>query len=441
MPNVRHVCLSDLHLGAGDSILTNQTNPRMPSPALRGLAAILSEICRRNDPGCPKPGLILAGDFLELALSPTERALTVAEQFFRLTANLFSEIILIPGNHDHHLWEAARETQYLEYLRNLPAGVEPAAPWSTTKIFMDMSGKDRLVCRLLSEIAGRDVLMAYPNFGLRAKNGKGVIFHHGHFTEPVYHLMSSLMSLIFPGQSLPQSVYELEKENAAWIDFLWSLQGNCGRVGRDVGALYYASADERRVRTLAGNLIDSLARRGEVPGIGPAWLRTFVFRKLLDRCLVQRIAGAPDSESSEAGFAWYFSGLLPKQIADEAVPVFAPALVFGHTHKPYESIVRLDPYFQPVRVFNTGGWVIDTRKPDPDQGAAAVLLDENLNAVSLRFFNQGRYGVRVSEPLPHTAFYDRVRSYVKPDLDPWRSFNQIVQDQLEEHAAETARAA
>lgn len=30
---------------------------------------------------------------------------------------LFGRIIFIPGNHGHHLWEQARETQYVEYIK------------------------------------------------------------------------------------------------------------------------------------------------------------------------------------------------------------------------------------------------------------------------------------------------------------------------------------
>ena len=56
MANVRYVCLSDLHLGEEDSLLTNITadgeiDVTTPSPALKLLADCLAEILSRNAVG------------------------------------------------------------------------------------------------------------------------------------------------------------------------------------------------------------------------------------------------------------------------------------------------------------------------------------------------------------------------------------------------------
>lgn len=68
MLNISYVCLSDLHLGEEDNLLTDRVNCSRPSPVLPCLAECLAEILRHNQPGAPQPGLILAGDVLELAL-------------------------------------------------------------------------------------------------------------------------------------------------------------------------------------------------------------------------------------------------------------------------------------------------------------------------------------------------------------------------------------
>ena len=65
--------------------------------------------------------MILLGDILELALADDNVAAMVFWRFLDLAMppgrELFEKIIYIPGNHDHHLWESARETQYvLNYL-------------------------------------------------------------------------------------------------------------------------------------------------------------------------------------------------------------------------------------------------------------------------------------------------------------------------------------
>ena len=48
----------------------------------------------------------------------------------------------------------------------------------------------------------------------------------------------------------------------------------------------------------------------------------------------------------------------------------------------------LTGYPGPVRISNTGGWVVDTADPALSQGGVAVLLDDDLNTASLQFYRQ-----------------------------------------------------
>ena len=73
MPDIRYICVSDLHLGADNSLLTNlgskagEVNPHQPSEVLEWLANCVRELIRHNQ-GLARPTLILNGDLLELAL-------------------------------------------------------------------------------------------------------------------------------------------------------------------------------------------------------------------------------------------------------------------------------------------------------------------------------------------------------------------------------------
>src|SRR6266567_7585951 len=149
MADIRYVIVSDLHFGAGNSMLTSltehpatstdtgfATDPQRPSPVLSGLVSGLRQLTRGQD---KPPTLILAGDILDLALSPDE----VAAMVFRLFAHLaftdgppaFDRLIhYVPGNHDHHMWEITREDQYVSYACAQPAGLDLVAPWHTTKL-------------------------------------------------------------------------------------------------------------------------------------------------------------------------------------------------------------------------------------------------------------------------------------------------------------------
>src|ERR1043165_5057241 len=79
MPDIRYVCLSDMHLGAQNSLLTNLTRNNLsndttvPSPVLTSLVECLRTLIAQNE-GTEKPTLILAGDVLELALTPSNIA-------------------------------------------------------------------------------------------------------------------------------------------------------------------------------------------------------------------------------------------------------------------------------------------------------------------------------------------------------------------------------
>jgi hypothetical protein len=71
--------------------------------------------------------------------------------------------------------------------------------------------------------------------------------------------------------------------------------------------------------------------------------------------------------------------------------------IFGHTHKPFVEDWSVTDYPGPVRLRNTGGWVVDSATPAPTQGGAAVLLDDDLHAATLLFYQQSPDG-RASPP-------------------------------------------
>src|SRR5690349_17337227 len=89
MPDIRYVCLSDLHLGADNSVLTTikpgsiDVDPSQANPTLRGFVACLRALIAQNA-SPEKPRLILNGDILEMALSDTNVAAMMFERFIDL---------------------------------------------------------------------------------------------------------------------------------------------------------------------------------------------------------------------------------------------------------------------------------------------------------------------------------------------------------------------
>ena len=452
MTNIRYVCLSDLHLGEEDSLLTDPEDCTRPSPVLQRLAECLAEVLRHNPPGAPKPSLILNGDVLEFALCPVQQALTAFEPFLRSVmapnSELFGEIIYMPGNHDHHMWQVAREAQYVSYLGRLAPNEPIEAPWDTTKVMMNLAGEDRLVNGTATMIAHRlphlqdrrfEILTAYPNFGVQNGSGRAVVFHHGHFIEDAYHFFSTLASLLFPGQGLPKDVYTLEKENSAWIDFLWSTLGSCGRIGGDVETIYDSSKDPGSLQRITDTLAESIASNYPVPKWAPRLLREWTLKAALHAAAGSITTGlersqtegnTPLSPEAARGLRWYLEGLLRQQFETEKVPLpESMSFVLGHTHKPFVEC------WDRTRILNTGGWVVDAPQLQPVLGAAAVLVGEDLSAGSIRWYNEGRYTISVEEPIAagaaHSAFFDEISALLQEHTQPWKAFGEIAKTEVE----------
>ncbi len=464
MPDIRYVCLSDLHLGADNSILTAikpgsiETDPGTISPVLSGFVACLRALVAQNV-GPTKPKLILNGDILEMALADTNQAAMVFEHFMTLlfppdSEALFdSRMLYIPGNHDHHIWESARETQYISFISRIPAGAPIDPPWHTTKMIAPDFVPERFMTSLLRRHPHlKDALIevVYPNYAMFSNDSQRcLLITHGHYVESIYSLMSTLNTMIFPGRQRPTTIYEIEAENFAWIDFFWSTMGRSGDVGRDIGLLYDKLQDKHQLEKLIANFSTSLVDQQHqwkwleaIEAKGLTWLLDLIFGKAAS--LESHDSTQWLSPDAQKGLHWYIEEPVRGQMLIENNQVI-PAnitLLFGHTHKPFEDEIQFVGYPGPISVYNSGGWVVDTVQRSPVYGAAALLIDETLETTSLRLYNQATqpedYLVRVEQANSHlnngNTFHQRIKSLVNPANAPWKPFSQAVAEAVRIHA-------
>ena len=417
--------------------------PMTPSPVLVAVTDALRTLIEGQD---HPPVLILAGDVLDLALSSDAIAATAFEGFvdaaFGQTPRLFADTVYyLPGNHDHHLWESAREAQYLGYIEELDPGAPVGDPWHVTGLLPGSlrPSRDSLLQALIRRRPGGEdvtVLVAYPNLALVTPDGRRCrVVSHGHFSEPIYMLMSQIRDLLFPEQRNPAglTIAALEAENFAWIDFFWSTLGRSGEVGSDVGLVYADLSSSVELGQLSANLVHSLVARNH----GPHWLRPIeaalitAITKREVKHLARSERGTPGqtlSARSESGLRLYLEGPVRRQIVDDLGGVGDDVgFIFGHTHKPFVVDRQLAGYPSPVRISNTGGWVVDTSTPAPTQGAVAILLDEELNTASLQFYRQESSGgtepVRVLAPADpgENPLHDMLAAAIVPDTGVWRA--------------------
>jgi UDP-2,3-diacylglucosamine pyrophosphatase LpxH len=452
LPDVKYVILSDLHFGAENSILTALAenkdpcaDPTKQSPVMTAFVECLREIIAANE-GSDLPTLVLAGDILELALADDEIAAAVFEQFTDLVIGdhpLFEdEIWFVPGNHDHHLWETAREGLYGDQLRALPPTAPIPPPTPATALF-PKPGDPVLEANLLTAIVQRrhkttkaHVRAVYPNLGFVSLGGKrAVVIHHGHYIESMYLLMSNLNQVMFD-KPLPNDVAEIEEDNFAWIDFFWSSLGRSGDVGQDVNRIYDMLQSEKAVDRLVLTLATAISEHAP-GGRARKWVTQKVMRDLFTHLV--KHAGRFErhhptdslSVNAKKGLQVYLEGPLLAQISAELGSVPPTTLVFGHTHKPFETTRQAKGFNDPVRLANTGGWVVDTIDTNPLQGAAAILVDEDLHVASLRLYDQqanaSDYRVQVAPVTDADAdLVKRLNEIVRPEEGCWAALSKAV---------------
>jgi metallophosphoesterase superfamily enzyme len=460
MPKIKYLILSDLHLGAANSVLTSLTpdlrgtEPHIPSELLKRFVACLHALLAANESA--ETQLVLNGDVMELALAGTNDAAMCFQGFIELlfdeehAARLKQKVLCLPGNHDHHLWNIARETEYVtNYLAKAPPHEYLAPEKYVTRMYDDgtlNSVPINLLNGLIQRLPGLGQLQfeaVYPNYAvLNEERTRCVVMHHGHYVEPIYSLMTHIKEQLFPDPGAPPDIAELEAENAAWIDFFWSTMGGAGQVGADIELLYDKLQDRRKLSALLHNLSQAMVPKGK-------WLGS-VKRPLLAMAL-SGVAGLLShrephkteellSPEAQRGLARYLERyLLPElQHGNNGMAPPEMTFIFGHTHKPFESLQRFDGYPSETPLVNSGGWVVDSLQPEPIHGAAVVIVDEALNVASIRMYQQyespADYRVLVKPALGYlNPLASQLEEIVRPDEDPWKSFSEHIYTAILDH--------
>lgn len=463
MASVRWVCISDLHLGALNSLLTNVTGDgervdgTAPSPVLSALCDCLRSLHRT---GASPPELVVLGDLFELALTSLEDAAGTFAQFVAglrpgaANGAVAPQIRFVPGNHDHHLWSRASDDRLLHLLGDGSSAIPAPADRHATHLLPANDAvpvRDRFVEALAARGetgTGLRVVQSYPDLGLVSEGGdRCVVLSHGHFIEPLYRTMS-LLDTVFgtPRTGVVQS-WQLEADNGGWIDFFWSSMGDSGDVMRVTRSLYESlqstdtihaeiEAIERAIKRAGASRARADAEAHAVAGLLRAGIGTAIRER--------HHRGIALSPRAEEGLTSYLGGPVATQVANEVGRPRETTFVFGHTHKPFSDTRTVAPFSAPVGVVNTGGWVVDSPEINPLKGAALIVVDENLDVAAVRCYSEGpdpsSYRVRIEDldsgrPNPLVA---ELREAVDPDREPWATLAQAVQATVVERGRQLA---
>lgn len=150
---MRTCILSDLHLGSGGEI------DLLRRPKFR--ETLWAELEGADE-------VVLLGDAIELRDRPLSEALELARPFFEELAAVIGSgrVVVVPGNHDHHLLDDWLERRRLEGAA--PLGLEELIPAESGPLAQLAMGAGRI-----------PVELAYPGVWLR----RGVYATHGHYLD------------------------------------------------------------------------------------------------------------------------------------------------------------------------------------------------------------------------------------------------------------------
>ncbi|MDZ7647353.1 MAG: hypothetical protein U5K54_09315 [Cytophagales bacterium] len=128
MTKIKYVCISDLHLGAPNSLFTNihphikdgtiVPDPQKSTQSLDAFADALFEFLPDlSDPGNP-PTLIISVVYLDLGFTPAHQVVMAFQRFVEKIfpenkPPLFAqEILFIAGNHDHQSLAIRKDAKF-----------------------------------------------------------------------------------------------------------------------------------------------------------------------------------------------------------------------------------------------------------------------------------------------------------------------------------------
>jgi hypothetical protein len=235
--------------------------------------------------------------------------------------------------------------------------------------------------------------------------------------------MSQLKDILYPGQRRTgfTDIATLEEENFAWIDFFWSLLGRSGEVGTDMGVIYADLTSPADIDGLVSNLTAAMLAKGK----GAAWLHpaerwalNAIFKREANH-VARSERGTPTvtlTAQGQAELRTYLEGPVRGQVQQEwgHIPEKV-SFVYGHTHKPFVDHWTVPGFPAPVRIFNTGGWVVDTALPARSKPESQSL--STTTWMRPRCSSTGR--ARPARPAPSRSWHHQTASSHRPGIASW----------------------
>jgi predicted phosphodiesterase len=347
---VRTLVVSDLHLGA-----SRRPDLLRDAAALEPLLATLSDVEQ----------LVLLGDVIELRQGPARQALAVARPVLEAIAEALpphSTVVLVPGNHDHHLLAAWFERRAQDEAPTA-LGLQTEVDWREGEMLATLAGW----------LAPHELSVAYPGVWLR----DDVYAMHGHYadchtTVPMFERLGAGAMARLVGSGNPGGAERYEAILAPIYAWLYAVAQR-----RDTTIAQSSHGPSARVwRALSADTHGGWRRRVSRAAVGAAFP---VVIAGLDR------AGLGPLRSDISGPALRRSALIAVGEVIDHLEIDADHVIFGHTHRagPLPGDDRTE-WRAPAgaSLLNTGCWIhepafLGPRPQDsPYRAGFAVALED-----------------------------------------------------------------
>lgn len=405
------VCISDFHIGecyGGISRSPKQLEQYQEIGDLehgniyvRTAFLRLLQLLPEMNHGKMIPYLIILGDMWDLAVNNTEDTFALSRRCFehlneskeyKSIGQVFSNVIYVPGNHDHHLWQMLQEKYWVtdplmhgksprEMPRVYPHTIPINGDWRENhQLKTEGIPTENLVTYLLGlDIQPTNkkhipVYVAYPNLYLRKKSGDYILLTHGHLLEPNWNIVTTMFKDVLKAEAITMTLKNIEMFNALATESLGHLLAQTPPYD-----FLEVFEDMKISRWLNGNALppgwlDMLQKaisahisvRGKDSQPKTVTQKDHDIEALqLERELVEHYLN-----QSETDDIW------KKEMSDSGCKGRITDLIYGHTHTPCESRVFERYTRKPVEsvaVHNTGGWVAVS--PDKYKIPGPVVID------------------------------------------------------------------
>jgi len=395
------------------------------------------------------PALLLNGDILGLSFSSYKESLNGFAAFVDAFTNqnkICDKVIFISGNHDHHIWNLAKEEHFLAALKQSKSREVPDLQHITPATYDQGFNSDFFQAFMQSGATSpTEFKIFYPNF-LLPPNKAGepaILFHHGHFAEKAYYFISKAMQAFYPSLHDPGNLEELESENGDYIDYIFSGLGRSGKAGNYFEKLMATMGSQEKLEEHVQELSENLAHAIDFPYLPFHWmekvLASTLLRKISTQVRFERYRGqVACSDETLKGLMHYLDAYCSDLISSNKAAGHETVFIWGHTHKPFEKITKTSSLGS-IKVLNSGGWVIPSTQMSLI-GGSVILINQQNEAVSLRIFNDGEDGgtmqfkILLPDGTSETPFTRRIMQCLYGEnntlLPVWEKFKSLLSDEI-----------